>query len=150
MTDARPQRPPEGRYPAQRSARSRRRWLIVLSTLVVVAGVGIAYLSYQKFSDPPVRGTDLGFEVVDASTMRVRFTVERSDPTAPVTCVVRARSADGAETGRREVLVPGGPSHSVEVTAIVRTSAPPAVGNVYGCNDHVPEYLQPDPAVVVR
>jgi hypothetical protein len=54
---------------------------------------------------------------------------------------VRARSIDGGETGRREVLVPPSPHATVQVTAIVKTSQRPVVGDVYGCGTDVPAYL---------
>ena len=42
---------------------------------------------------------------------------------------------------RREVLVPPSPQATVQVTAIVKASRKPAVGDVYGCGTDVPPYL---------
>jgi hypothetical protein len=58
-------------------------------------------------------------------------------------CIVRARSIDGSETGRREVLVPPSSQATVQVTTTVKSSRPPVVGDVYGCGTHVPSYLVP-------
>jgi hypothetical protein len=71
----------------------------------------------------------------------VTIGVTRSDPSQPVVCIVRARSKDGSETGRREILV--GPSNqtTVQVSALVKTSRPPVTGDVYGCGTDVPAYL---------
>jgi hypothetical protein len=54
---------------------------------------------------------------------------------------VRARSIDGGETGRREVLVPPSSQATVQVTTVVKSSKRPVVGDVYGCGTDVPAYL---------
>ena len=69
------------------------------------------------------------------------ISVTRADPSRPVVCIVRARAKDGSETGRREVLVPPSEQATVQVTTIVKSSRPPAVGDVYGCGTEVPSYL---------
>jgi hypothetical protein len=60
-----------------------------------------------------------------------------------VDCIVRARSKDGSETGRREVLIPPSDSPTVQVTTIVKSFQPPTIGDVYGCGTDVPSYLRP-------
>lgn len=132
---------PQGRYPTERSPKSRRRWFVVLTVLVVAAGVLIAWVGYQRFSDPDISGEASGYQIIDSSTVEVKFTVNRKDPSKPATCVVRARSKDGSETGRREIYVPPAGSSQLSMSTLVRTSAPPAVGEVYGCADSVPDYL---------
>lgn len=132
---------PQGRYPTERSPQSRRRWFVVLTVLVVAAGVLIAWLGYQRFSDPDISGEASGYQILDSSTVEVKFTVNRKDPSKAATCVVRARSKDGSETGRREIYVPPAGSSQMSMSTVVRTSAPPAVGEVYGCSDSVPSYL---------
>jgi hypothetical protein len=82
-----------------------------------------------------------GYRLVDDETVSVTFTVTRRDPSRPAVCIVRARSKDGSETGRREVLVPPSPQRSVQVTTIVKASRPPVIGDVYGCGLDVPKYL---------
>ena len=69
------------------------------------------------------------------------MSVTREDPSRPVVCIVRARSYDGTETGRRELLVPPAEQTTVQVTTLVKTSAPAVVGDVYGCGTEVPSYL---------
>lgn len=135
---------PEGRYPAEQSPARRRRWAIGLTVLVIVAGVIIAFIGYKKFSDPAISGDANGYDIIDATTVVVKFTVNRSDPSKPGSCVIRARSKDGSETGRREVYIPpSGDQLSLE--SQVRTSKPPAVGEVFGCNEDVPDYLATTP-----
>lgn len=134
---------PEGRYPASasRGAVSRRTRTILLVGVLLV-GLAIAYIGYQRFAVADVEATALTFDLVDDSTVSITFSVARPDPEQDVVCIVRARSRDGSETGRRELLVPGSSEREITVTSIVRTSQPPAVGDVYGCSTNVPEYLR--------
>jgi hypothetical protein len=113
----------------------------VLTGAVILAGLLVAWLGYQRFSDADISGEASGYDILDDTSVEVKFTVNRKDPTVPATCVVRARSRDGAETGRREVYVPASKDGQLAMSAIVRTSAPPAVGEVYGCSETVPPYL---------
>jgi hypothetical protein len=132
---------PQGRYPADRSPQSRRRWFVALTGVVIAVGVLIAWVAYQRFADPAISGEATGYDILDDSSVEVKFTVNRKDPTVPATCVVRARSKDGSESGRREVYVPASENGQLSMSAVVRTSAPPAVGEIYGCSDTVPPYL---------
>ena len=133
---------PAARYGRQRlSRRSRRRLAISLFLLIVVVGVAIAFVGFQRLGTGDVEGTLGGYRLIDEGTAEVTISVTRKDPSRPVVCIVRARSIDGSETGRREVLVPPSSRATVQVTTIVKTSRPPVVGDVYGCGTDVPAYL---------
>jgi hypothetical protein len=133
---------PTARYGRQRlSRRSRRRLAIGLFLLIVVVGVAIAFVGFQRLGTGDVEGTLGGYRLIDEGTAEVTISVTRKDPSRPVVCIVRARSIDGSETGRREVLVPPSSRATVQVTTIVKTSRPPVVGDVYGCGSAVPAYL---------
>jgi hypothetical protein len=133
---------PAARYGRQRLSRpSRRRLAIGLFVLVVVVGVVIAFVGYQRLGTGDVKGELGGYRLIDDHTAEVTITVTRKDPSLPVVCIVRARSIDGSETGRREVLVPPSSQASVQVTTIVKASQRPVVGDVYGCGTDVPAYL---------
>jgi Domain of unknown function (DUF4307) len=133
---------PAARYGRQRlSRRSRRWWAIGLTALVLLAGVVIAVVASQRLGTRDVQGELGGFQVVDDETLSVTVKVTRADPSRPVVCIVRARSIDGGETGRREVLVPPSSQSSVNVTTIVKSTRPPVAGDVYGCGTDVPSYL---------
>jgi hypothetical protein len=110
--------------------------------VVVLVGLVVAYLAYQRFSVQDVEGKALTFDLVDDETISIGFSVTRADPQQEAVCIVRARSRDGSDTGRREVLVPGSSDQEVQLTTVLRTSQPPAVGDVYGCSTNVPEYLR--------
>ncbi|HET6732279.1 DUF4307 domain-containing protein [Mycobacterium sp.] len=132
---------PAARYGQQRlSRRNRRRIAIGLTVLVLAAGLVIAVVASQRFGTD-VKGELGGYQIVDDETVEVTISVTRDDPSQPVACIVRARSLDGSETGRREVLVGPSTQATVQVTTIVKASRPPVVGDVYGCGTDVPSYL---------
>ncbi|UGT64319.1 DUF4307 domain-containing protein [Nocardia asteroides] len=115
-----------------------------LGVLVVAAGVGVGFLGYQKFGPKDVEAEQLGYVVVDDSTLDLRIKVTRADPAQPVVCIVRVMSRDGEETGRREVLVTPSVHGTVEVATVIRSSERPASGSVYACSTTVPGYLRAD------
>ncbi|MFC4375531.1 DUF4307 domain-containing protein [Nocardia halotolerans] len=121
----------------------RRRWLmVVLGVGVVVAGFAVAYLGFQKYGPKAIETEQLGYVVVDDSTLEVRIKVTRENPRQPVVCFVRAMSRDSAEVGRREVLVPASEHTSVQVRTTVESSTRPSAGDIYGCSEDVPGYLR--------
>ncbi|MGK8522213.1 DUF4307 domain-containing protein [Nocardia asteroides] len=123
--------------------RKPRRWIaLALGVVVVLAGLGVAYLGYQKYGPDEIEAEQLGYVVVDDSTITIRIKVTRAEPDRPVVCFVRAMARDGSELGRREVLIEPSSSGTVELTTVVRSSARPASGSVYACSDQVPDYLR--------
>lgn len=143
MTEA-PIPRPEARYGRSRLSRIPRRWVIVaLGALVVVAGLVIAAVGYHRFGTSDVKGTTAGYRVIDDQTASITISVTRSDPSRPVDCIVRVRSKDGSETGRRELLVPPSDAATVQVTTTVKSFEPPVVADIYGCGTDVPAYLRP-------
>ena len=143
---------PEGRY-GSRTLTRRRRWAApVAALLVVLAGLVVAVIGYRNLGSTPVQGEALGFALLDGDAdtqpdtygVELSLSVTRDDPSRPAVCIVRARSRDGEETGRKEVYVPpaAGP---IVLTTIVRTSRPPVTADVYGCSLAVPPYLVPAP-----
>jgi hypothetical protein len=133
---------PAARYGRQRlSSRARRRLAIGLFILIVAVGVVVAFVGFQRLGTGDVQGELGGYRLIDDGTAEVTITVTRKDPARPVVCIVRARSVDGGETGRREVLVPPSSQATVQVTTMVKSSKRPVVGDVYGCGTDVPAYL---------
>ncbi|CAN5481376.1 DUF4307 domain-containing protein [soil metagenome] len=133
---------PESRYGRQKLSRSSGRAIaIALAVLVVALGVAIAFVGYQRLGTSEVEGELAGYRLLDQQTVEVTITVTRSDPSRPSVCIVRGRSKDGSETGRREILIPASEAATVQVTAVVKTSRPPVIGDVYGCGTEVPGYL---------
>jgi len=134
---------PEARYGRPRlSRRSRRGVVVALAALVVAVGIVVAVVGYQRLGTSDVTGSLAGYQVIDNETASVTISVTRSSPSRPVDCIVRVRSKDGSETGRREVLVPPSDQTTVQVTTTVKSSKPPAMADIYGCGTDVPGYLR--------
>ncbi len=134
---------PEGRY-GRRGVGSRR-WAMALGlTLATLAGVAVAVVGYRNLGTTPIQGEAVGFSLLPGNAVQLRLNVIRDDPSHPAVCIVRARSRDGEETGRREVYVPpsAGP---IVLSTVVHTSRPPVTADVYGCSLQVPAYLVPAP-----
>ncbi len=133
---------PAARYGSRQLSRRTRRWIMfALVGVVIVAGVILAIVAFQRLGTGEVKGELSAYELVDNQTVSVTIGVTRPDPSKPVVCIVRARSIDGSETGRREILVGPSDQRVVQVTAQVKSSRPPVIGDVYGCGTDVPSYL---------
>src|ERR1700757_2301027 len=131
---ARSSQPPQPRYGRRQLPRpSGRRVIVALAVLGVIVGAVVAVIGYQRLGRNDIEGTLAGYRLIDPQTVAVTISVRRSDPSRPVDCIVRVRAKDGSETGRREVLVPPASDATVQVTTIVKSSKPPAMGDVYGC-----------------
>lgn len=136
--------PPPSRYGrAPMSAPTRRRVTGLLLALVIAVALGLAVLVYQRFEGVAVEGSTAAFAVLDDETVSVTISVTRKDPARPVVCIVRARSYDGAETGRREIVLGPSESNTVQLTTTVKTYTRSVMGDVYGCGTTVPGYLRP-------
>ncbi|KAA8966300.1 DUF4307 domain-containing protein [Mycobacterium sp.] len=132
------------RYGRRRmSAAARRRIAVALGGMVLAVGVLLAVVAQQRLGTAEVTGTLAGYRLVDDETVSVTINVTRADPSRPVACIVRARSKDGSETGRREVLIPPSQARTVQVTTVVKSRRPPVMGDIYGCGTDVPGYLRP-------
>jgi Domain of unknown function (DUF4307) len=133
-----PTRPAE-RYGSRRTPR----WLpAVLLVTVVAVTTAAAVLGFRNLGSPPIEGRQTAFNVLDEGRVEVVFQVVRERPERAAVCIVRARSRDGDETGRKEVYVPAG-ARSVIASTVIRTSRRPVTGEVFGCSYDVPAYLEP-------
>ncbi len=134
--------------PASRYGRARlprrpsRRAVIAVTVVAIAAGTVAAIIGYQRLGSSDVKGSLAGYQVIDDETVSVTISVTRADPSRPVVCIVRARSKDGSETGRREVLVGPSEGRTVQVTTMMKSSKPPVLGDIYGCGADVPGYLR--------
>jgi Domain of unknown function (DUF4307) len=135
---------PEARYGRARPSRVPRRWVVIaLGALVIVAGLVVAVAGYQRLDTSDVKGSLAGYRVIDNETASITISVTRSNPSRPVDCIVRVRSQDGSESGRRELLIPPSAATTVQVTTTVKSAQPPAMADIYGCGNDVPAYLRP-------
>ena len=134
---------PEGRYGRRASGRSR--WAIPAGLVVAaLLGLAVAVIGYRNLGTTPIQGQAVSFILLPGNAVQLRLSVVRDDPSRAAVCIVRARSLDGEETGRREVYVPpaAGP---IVLSTVVQTSRPPVAADVYGCSLAVPAYLVPGP-----
>ena len=135
---------PEHRY-GRRATVERRRWAVPAGfVLAVLIGLAVAVIGYRNLGTTPIQGEALSFTLLEGQAVQLRLNVSRDDPSRAAVCIVRARSRDGEETGRKEVYVPpaDGP---IVLTTVVHTSRPPVTADVYGCSFQVPPYLVPAP-----
>lgn len=136
---------PSDRYPTpQGSVRGSRITAIVLTIGVIALGLAIAWLGYTKFAAKDIASEVLQYSIVDDSTMALSFTVTREDPGEAALCIVRVRSRDGSETGRREVVVQPSEHGTVQIDTQVRSTQEPGVADIYGCGSEIPAYLTVD------
>jgi Domain of unknown function (DUF4307) len=135
------ERPPARYGRQQQPRRTRRRIIVGLTLLILTAGVTVAVVGCQRLGRSDISGTLGGYRLIDDETVEVTITVGRADPSRPAVCIIRGKSKDGGETGRREVVVGPSTQKSVQVTTIVKTNRPAVVGDVYGCGLNVPGYL---------
>lgn len=134
------QQVPEGRYGSRTRNRIRPwvRW--VLFGVGILLLIGVSVVAYRNLGSKPIEGKQSAFAVVDDHSVNVTVELQRQQPERPAECVVRARSMDGNEVGRKELLMP--PSQgTTQIPTVLRTSARPVTGEVYGCTYDVPPYM---------
>ena len=135
---------PEGRY-GRRAGSSRPRWALPAGlALAVLVGLAVAVIGYRNLGTTPIQGQALSFSLLPGNAVQLRLSVIRENPSRAAVCIVRARSRDGEETGRKEVYVPPA-TGPIVLTTVVQTSRPPVAADVYGCSLQVPSYLVPGP-----
>lgn len=133
---------PTDRYPTSGGSPRRLVWWMIAAVGIGLA-VALTFVVYQRSGPAEIQSEMITYNVIDDSTVDVQFTVTRDDPSRPAVCVVRARSQDGQETGRREVLIPPSDSGTVLLNSTIKTSQRPGTGLIYGCSFEIPEYLHP-------
>jgi hypothetical protein len=131
---------PEGRYGSARGASPKRwrRWLFTFIALVV-SGI-VAWVAYLNLGPAPISADRVGFVEQPGNSMSITINVTRDDPGKAGVCIVRVRDLAGAESGRKEVLIPAGNNHSRQTT-VVRSVDRPVTAEVFGCSYDVPPYL---------
>jgi hypothetical protein len=108
--------------------------VIVLAALVLAAaGTFVGFRLFSAYGDGDYAASVISFGEVTDSQVIVRFQV-RMPSSGTAICLVRARNAQGMETGRSEVIVKPGPDPSrTLVTHRLATRDRPVTGEVQGC-----------------
>lgn len=136
--------PYEGSVPRDRYGKARvgsplrgwRLWAFV--TMCVLLGGMIAWIAYQNLGSAPIETNRASFRQLPGNALEFTFTVQRDQPQNDAVCIVRVRSEQGVETGRREVLVPPG---DTTITTVIKSTKPPVTANVVGCSYDIPNYM---------
>jgi hypothetical protein len=131
---------PEGRYGTGRAQAPRRwrRWLF-LAIALLVSGV-IAWVAYVNLGSAPIDAERIAFSAKPGNAMEITINVTRDDDSKPGVCVVRTRDKTGAESGRKELLVPAGAKYN-RMTTTIKSIGEPVTADVYGCSYDIPRYL---------
>ncbi|WP_159620083.1 DUF4307 domain-containing protein [Ruania rhizosphaerae] len=113
-------------------AARRRRWTWVVASICAVLGLAALTMVSVQFFEPTVTSQDVGFEVVDAETVRVTFDVSR-----PVgreaQCTLEALHTGFGQVGLLEVPVPASTEHTTRMTAEIATTELATTGIVREC-----------------
>lgn len=139
----RPQSLPEGRYGQAGSGSTVMGKVVaaVLGLLVVAILIAGGITLYQFNSTDSITTEVIGVEVIDENSIQLSMTVTRDEPGVAIYCIVRAQDQSKGELGRREVVVPPSESGTVQIDTVIHTSAQAYMGDVYGCGEDVPAYL---------
>ncbi|MFG1643598.1 DUF4307 domain-containing protein [Amycolatopsis sp. NPDC049252] len=131
---------PEGRYGTGRAPTSRRwrRWLF-LAIALLVSGV-VAYVAYVNLGSAPIDAERVAFAGKPGNAMEITLNVTRDDNNRPGVCIVRVRDKTGAESGRKELLIPAGAKYST-ISTTIKSIGAPVTADVYGCSYDIPDYL---------
>ncbi|WP_410641440.1 DUF4307 domain-containing protein [Amycolatopsis sp. lyj-346] len=131
---------PEGRYGTGRAKTSRRwrRWLF-LAIALLVSGL-IAWVAYVNLGSAPIDAERIAFSAKPGNAMEITINVTRDDNNRPGVCVVRVRDKTGAESGRKELLIPAGVKYS-RMTTTIKSIGEPVTADVFGCSYDIPRYL---------
>lgn len=139
---------PQGRYGSR--DRPRPRWVAPVATAaIVLVGGLVSVVAYRNLGATPIEAGQTAFDVISDDSVKITFQVVRDDPGRQAVCVIRARSVDGDEAGRKEVLIQSNNSSNsadqdrriTTGTTTLRTSKRAVTGEVFGCSYQVPEYL---------
>jgi hypothetical protein len=125
---------PPGRYGRRREPQRRRPWLVAgLALVTLVIGSLVAVRLYKNYGDPAYDAQVVTFHDISDGGLTLVFRVTIPEG-GQASCVLRARSRDGAEVGHAEILVRDQPGDgTTTVTEQLATSAKPFVGEVLRC-----------------
>jgi hypothetical protein len=124
---------PPGRYGRRRDGKRHRIAPIVIGLIVIVASVALTVRLYRQYGDTNYDSQIVGWTGVTEEQIIINFTV-RVPAGGSASCLLRARSYDGVEVGRRMVTVTAqGDDTTIEAGEPVQTSARASVGDVIDC-----------------
>jgi hypothetical protein len=123
--------PPPGRY-GRPPSRGRR--LALTAAVALLGALGLAWVVWAGLGQAraDVRWTDLGYDVIDNSRVRVTYDVGK-DPQATAVCSLRALDRFKSAVGIARVTIGPAPQRVTRRTDEIRTSALAVTGIVQDC-----------------
>ena len=112
------------RYPPSRAPK----WLWVV-VAAVIAGVGGTWLLWSAAygANPPISAKIVTWEVTSDSTMDVRVTTQRPDPSRPAVCTVTAQAESYETVGQYDIALGPGTEelehHDIELKTFKRATS---------------------------
>jgi Domain of unknown function (DUF4307) len=119
------------RYPPPRLPRPVLIALVAL--LVAVAGWWLVTTAWQR-ARPPISAEVTTFQVETDTKINVTLTVERPDPSLPVTCRVVAQANDAGIVGEQAVTVPAAADNRMDLSVTLITLRRAVSAEVRGCS----------------
>jgi hypothetical protein len=107
-------------------------WLALVGALAVVS-LGWLVWTASVHSDPVVSGQVASFRVVSDTRIDVTMTVDRPDPSIPVSCLLIAQSVDFDRVAEQNVAVEATAERLVDVTVSLTTLRRATSASVKNC-----------------
>jgi hypothetical protein len=132
---------PAGRYGTEHESGPKPRWRKrAYLAIALVVSFAIAYVAYLNLGATSIDAQRLGFTQTGPTSMQIMIDVTRDQPDRPGDCIVTVQDISGAESGRKEILIPPG-GESMKVSTVIQSSGQPVTADVFGCSYDVPGYL---------
>jgi Domain of unknown function (DUF4307) len=119
------------RYPPPRLPRPVLIALVAL--LVAVAGWWLVTTAWHR-ARPPISAEVSAFQVETDTKINVTLTVERPDPSLPVSCRVVAQANDAGIVGEQAVTVPAAGASQMDLSVTLITLRRAVSAEVRGCS----------------
>jgi Domain of unknown function (DUF4307) len=118
------------RYPKSRMPRP-----LLVGLISVAAVLALTWLIWTalRHSRPDVAAQVVSFQIVSDRSVAATLSVERRDPTVPVTCRVVAQAADHQPVGEQQVSVAASSERLVEVDLVLTTLRRATTVVIRGC-----------------
>jgi Domain of unknown function (DUF4307) len=107
--------------------------LIGLIGVGVVVGLTWLVWTALRYSQPAAAAQVQAFEITSDTSVAVTISVQRPDPSIPVTCRVLAQAADFQPVGEQQVSVPPSTRQLVDVSLVLTTLRRATAVVIKGC-----------------